>query len=489
MHLNFSYLDWAIVLAYLVAIIWLSIRKHWQEMDEVTYLLSGRQLTLPAFVATLVSTWYGGILGIGQYSYQYGLSEWILMGFPFYIFYVLFAYFLAEKVRHNPALSIPEAISNQYGSKAGSISTIGVFILVSPAPYILMLGFLFQFMFGGHGSILVYAILASIFSVLYVSFGGFDSVVRTDDLQIILMYLGFFVLLGFAWYHYGSPIKLWNHVPAKYKSITGGHSIPYVIVWFSIALWTFVSPSFHQRTAAAKTPEIAKKGIFYSMIFWAIFDFLTLSCGVYGLKILGHINKPVMVYPYMADKMLPSGLLGLFYVALLATIMSTLDSFLFLSGQTLGRDLLAKFFPNSRRVNITRISVSLAALIGILLIILYPNVISLWYVIGSVMIPGLLIPVLGVYLPLFRLKKNYIIPTMVVSTLLSVIWLIFGSMHSSPQYSESFLGIEPFYPGMAASILFWLIGRDKNAKETVFSLNTTDDNDGELKELETTDIS
>ncbi|HKJ44930.1 MAG TPA: sodium:solute symporter family protein [Balneolales bacterium] len=468
MHINFSYIDWAIVLVYFVAIVWLSLKKQWQDVDEETFLLSGRKMTLPAFIATLVSTWYGGILGVGEYSYQYGVSEWILLGLPFYVFSILFAYLLAEKIRHNPALSIPEALSNQYGSRAGNTSALGVFILVSPAPYILMLGLLFQFMFGGNGNMLIYAILVSLFSVLYVSFGGFDAVVRTDDLQVILMYVGFFVLLFYAWHVFGSPVKLWNHVPEKYKDFTGGHSIQYILVWFFIALWTFVDPSFHQRAAAARTPEVAKKGILYSVLFWTVFDFLSLSCGVYGFKILGHIDKPAMVYPYLADKILPVGMRGLFYVALLATIMSTLDSYLFLSGQTLGRDLLAKIFPKAPRVLLTRVSVLLAAALGILLIVLYPSVISLWYVIGSVMIPGLLIPVLGIYLPIFRLKREYVLPLMILSTGISILWLGLGSFHASEKYSEAFLGIEPFYPGMLVSFVLWIIGRDKEAEETIY---------------------
>lgn len=464
MSLSFTLLDWAIIAAYFIAIIWLSIKRHWKDVDEETFLLSGRKMTLPAFVATLVSTFYGGILGVGEYSYQFGISQWLLFGFPFYVFALLFSYYLAGKIRNNPALSIPEAISARYGSKAGSLSAIPVFILVSPAPYILMLGLLLQYMTGGSGSMIFYAIIVSIFSIGYISFGGLDAVVRTDMLQMILMYVGFILLLIFAIHTYGSPLKLWHDVPPVYRNLTGGHSIQFVLVWFFIALWTFVAPSFHQRCAAAETPKIAQRGIVISVIFWIIFDFLTVSCGMYSFMILGHIDKAEMAYPYLADKILPFGIRGIFYVALLATIMSTMDSYLFLAGQTLGRDLLAKLFPKTRKVTLTRISVTLAAIIGILLVMLYPSVISLWYVIGSVMIPGILIPVLGIYLPAFRLKKGYALATMIFCTGISLVWLILGTMHSSGEYSEAYLGIEPFYPGVLLSLIFWWRGRDKEAK-------------------------
>ncbi len=462
-ELQFSFLDWSLLLVYFVLLIYLSWRKDWDEQDEESFLLSGRKMSLAAFVATLVSTWYGGILGVGEYSYQFGISQWLLFGFPFYVFSALFAWFLAGRIRMNKALSIPEAIGNFYGEKAGRFSSLPIFVLVSPAPYILMLGLIFQYLTGGSGHFLWYASAVALFSVAYVSFGGFSAVVRTDMLQVTLMFGGFVCLLIFAAMEYGSLFKLWNNIPDTYRDITGGQDLQYILVWFFIALWTFVDPSFHQRAAAAKSPETARKGIFISILLWSLFDFMTMFSGIYGWAILGpELREPIMVYPYLANEILPIGLKGLFFLTLLATIMSTLDSYLFLSGQTLGRDLLVKLFPHTPNNRLTRISVFIAALMGILLIIIYPSVIDIWYVIGSVMIPGLLIPVLGVYIRLFTLKKGWLIPTMVVSIGVSLAWLVLGTLQSTGAYDYTFLGVEPFYPGLLTSILFWLACRDKS---------------------------
>lgn len=461
-ELQFTALDWILLFFYFGMIVYLSWQKDWETQDEEGFLLSGRKMTLPAFVATLVSTWYGGILGVGEYSYQYGVSQWLLFGFPFYVFSALFAVFLAGKIRLNKALSIPEAVANIYGDKAGRFSAVPIFVLVSPAPYILMLGLLFQYLSGGSGNFLWYASAVAFFSVAYVSFGGFSAVVRTDILQVILMFGGFILLLGFAFQEFGFIGKLWGTIPDTYQDLSGGHDLQYILVWFFIALWTFVDPSFHQRAAAAKSPETAKKGIFVSILLWSLFDFLTMFSGMYGWAILGpDLQEPIMVYPYLANEILPLGIKGIFFVALLATIMSTMDSYLFLSGQTLGRDFLVNYFPHTSNNRLTRISVLVAALLGILLIIIYPSVINLWYVIGSVMIPGLLIPVLGVYLRLFTLKRNMVLPMMVTCIMISLVWLALGTVYNQEQYSYTFLGIEPFYPGLATSFLFWIFGRAK----------------------------
>lgn len=474
--LDFTLFDWGIILCYFALLVFLGWKKSWQDQDEEEFLLSGRKMTLPAFVATLVSTWYGGILGIGEYSYQNGISTWLILGFPFYVFSALFAWLLAGKIRLNKALTLPEAVGNFYGEKAGRVSALPIFILVSPAPYILMLGLLFQYLTGGAGHFLMYATAVALFSVFYISFGGFSAVVRTDMLQVVMMFAGFILLLGYAHFEFESIGNLWESLPTGFRDLSGGQSLQYILVWFFIALWTFVDPSFHQRAAAAKTPKTAQKGIIISILLWSLFDFLTIFSGMYGWAILGgDLSEPIMVYPYLANEILPIGMKGLFFVAILATIMSTLDSYLFLSGQTLGRDLLVKLFPDTSSNRLTRISVLVAALLGILLIIIYPSVIDLWYVIGSVMIPGLLIPVLGVYLRLFTLKKQWVLPTMIGSIGVSLTWLALGTYLSEAAYSYAFLGIEPFYPGLTVSIIFWLIGRAQHKdllEETAFTKET-----------------
>ncbi|MCH8548880.1 MAG: hypothetical protein LAT80_08385, partial [Balneolaceae bacterium] len=212
-------------------------------------------------------------------------------------------------------------------------------------------------------------------------------------------------------------------------------------------------------------PKTARRGVFISIAFWMAFDFLTAFAGLYAFAILGPgLEQPVLAYPVLADVLLPIGLKGIFFVSLLATIMSTLDSYLFISGQTLGRDFLVRYFPNVRANLLTRISILISALLGILLIIIYPSVIDLWYVIGSVFIPGLLIPVIGVYLKLFRLKTGFVYATIIGATAVSFLWLVLGTIYPDVDGGYAYKGIEPFYPGLFAAISLWLIGRDRDAK-------------------------
>jgi len=88
------------------------------------YLLMGRTLALPSFVATLVSTWYGGVLGVGEYSYRYGISNWIVFGVPYYLGAAVFALFFAKKARRSELYTVPDQLDRAYGKPAALMGAV-----------------------------------------------------------------------------------------------------------------------------------------------------------------------------------------------------------------------------------------------------------------------------------------------------------------------------------------------------------------------------
>jgi len=149
-------LDIGIVVVYFLAVGlvgYRAVQKQTGVRDD--FLLAGRRLTLPMFVATLVSSWYGGILGVGEFSYKYGLSQWVVFGVPYYIFALVFAFWLAEKVQASPTISIPDRLRMVYGPLAGELGAVFTFLMASPAPYMLMtsvlLGLVFALLLLGLG--------------------------------------------------------------------------------------------------------------------------------------------------------------------------------------------------------------------------------------------------------------------------------------------------------------------------------------------------
>ena len=118
----------------------------------------------------------------------------------------------------------------------------------------------------------------------YIFTGGFNAVIRTDKLQFGFMFLGFALLLIYSIKMFGGYTQLAMALPKSHLSITGGASFQYILVWFFIAIWTFVDPGFYQRCAAAKSPKTAQKGIIISIIF----------CTTVSLFGLSEKSKPIL---------------------------------------------------------------------------------------------------------------------------------------------------------------------------------------------------
>lgn len=455
--ISFSTSDYLVIIIFFLAVLtigFISGRKLGTEADD--YLLSGRKVGLFLFILTNVSTWYGGILGVGEFTYRYGLVSWFTQGFPYYAFAFLFALFLAKKIRHASLFTIPDKLTEVYGEKAGLISAVFVFVLVSPAPYLLMTANLISLIFGT--GILISLILGLILSTVYLLQGGFKANVFTDSFQFFVMFGGFILILFFSYSDYGGVTYLSSNLPVNHLKITGGASPTFIIVWFLIALWTFADPGFHQRCYAAKSGDVAVKGILISIIFWALFDFLTTSTGLYSRAVLPGIKQPVQSYPLLAEKVLGPGLKGIFYAALFATIMSTLNSFLFLSGTTIGRDFIFKFDHSKNEKKLKPFTIYGLIISGILSIALayyIPSVIEIWYTIGSFCIPGIILPVISSYYPKFGIHKKFIILEMLIASAGSILWFV---IRENFYLGNIFNEVEPMLVGLSIAVLIHLYG-------------------------------
>ena len=450
---QFHFLDWVILGAYAAGLIWIGIfRIKDQSASQEDFILSGRRLSLGGFVATLVTTWYGAILGVGENTFLYGIQTWFIFALPYYGFALGYAFWIAPKIREKNFLSIPDHFRFHYGETAGIISALLITFLASPAPYILSMGILLQFLFGINlGSALL---ISTIFSVIYVWNGGFSAVVKTDILQFILMFIGFFLLIGFSWNEFGSPAVLIKSIPETHLDPLGGNTVQYILVWFFIAAWTFIDPGFYQRCAAAKSPEIAKKGLLISIGFWTVFDCLTVLSGLYAVAMI-QTDQALLSFPLLGANILPIGVFGLFITGLLATIMSTIDSLSLISAITFGRDILWRIQRprmDSNPIPLVRKGLVIISFLSLFLSFAVPSVVGLFYAIGSVLIPGLILPfVFTLWNEKISLSERLANQWIITPVVVSLGW--FGISRLS---GESFMGIEPFYPGMVVSILFGL---------------------------------
>jgi len=311
--MEISIIDYIIIVCYfiLLFIIGFFVKKKVHNLND--YFLAGRRLTLPIFVATLVSTWYGGLLGVGELSFNYGLVNWLTQGFFWYLVYLFFAFFLANRIRKSKLYTIPDQLERFYDKKSRFLGSIFTFIMVTPAAYILSLGLIFNILFGWELWISIFVV--SIVMIFYTIRGGFIGIIYTDFIQFILMMAGVAMIIPIAVQKYGGFDFLVTNLPETHLTLTGGWSTQLILVWGLLAFWTLADPGFYQRCYASKDDKIPKKGILIAIGFWFLFDICTTFTGMYAAAAnnAGLLSAEATTsYLSIAGSLLPPVFLGLF---------------------------------------------------------------------------------------------------------------------------------------------------------------------------------
>jgi SSS family solute:Na+ symporter len=441
----FSRLDLVILFGFFAAVLLIGFITSRKNQSDEEYLLAGRKVGLFLFVLTNVATWYGGILGVGEFTYRYGLVNWFTQGFPYYLFAILFAVFFVKKVKSSSNFTIPERMEQMYGKKISLLSAVSVFVLASPAPYLLMVGIIISHIF--NISLFLSLVIALVLTATYPLIGGYKSDIITDALFFFIMFIGFIVAAVFLLSHYGVGF-LSTHLPPEHLSLTGGVGKEYIIVWWLIALWTFVDPGFFQRTQAARTPKVATYGILISVAFWLLFDALTNTVGLYARALFPNLATPSQSYLILADNVLFSGMRGLFYAGMIASILSTLNSFLFISATTLANDFMVKIPRLVGKYTLKKLTITgiiIASALSLILAVSIPSVIDLWYTIGSLVIPGLLFLLVSVYFPKWMVAPKIALIEIISGFGISTAWFILrdhGFIHGGLEV------IEPMVAGL-----------------------------------------
>ena len=462
--------DWAVFFAILAltagAAVYGNLRLKKGGNKALDYLLMGRRLTLPLFVATLVATWYGGIFGVNEITFNYGIYNFVTQGAFWYIAYLIFAFFIADKIAKYQSLTLPDLAGNMFGPKASKVAAVFTFFYITPIAYALSLGMFLNMVFGI--SILNGMIYGTLFACLYSVWGGFKSVVFSDLVQFFVMCLSVLLVVMFSVHAFGGLSFLKANLPASHFSITGGNGVMNTLIWGFIALSALIDPSFYQRCFAAQSPAVVKKGIIISTCIWFCFDLCTTTGSLYARALLPQA-QPGEAYFFYAIQLLPTGLKGFFVAGILAIILSTLNSFLFIASNTLSFDLLRNRFKDVVLSN--RISLfAVGALAVYMASVFNGSFKEIWLTLGSYFSACLLAPILMGYIFPGRISDNQFVMASLTSAAAMTIWRFLPRWFAGQVDNwQAGLGgaaqmLDPFYIGLAFGlmILFIICLRQKN---------------------------
>ncbi|MFH2205113.1 MAG: sodium:solute symporter family protein [Elusimicrobiota bacterium] len=436
--------DWAVFVSVLLAtfamVIYGQTRKR-RDMDEAASFLDlmvmGRRLTLPMFVATLVATWYGGIFGVTQIAFDKGVYNFLTQGVFWYATYALFALFIVGRLRRYDVLTLPEMVGRMFGPRSEKLAAVFNFMNVIPIVYAISLGLFLQALFGGS---LPLWIAAGVLGVVLYSFsGGLRAVVFSDMLQFFVMCAAVFLVLAASVARFGGLGYLRAHLPASHFAPLGGESWATALVWGFIALSTLVDPNFYQRCFAADSERTARRGIWLCLLVWVGFDICTTAGAMYARAAIPGADS-AQAYLIYAVQILPSGLRGFFLAGILATILSTLDSYIFLAGTTLAYDLVPARLKG--KVKIHHLGVVSVGVLAVLLSFCFEgNIKEVWKTLGSYSAACLLFPVLYGHLFPGRLSDLRFVATCLAGVAAVTYWRLAGHAGFWAQVDDLYAGV------------------------------------------------
>lgn len=396
------------------------------------------------FVATLVTTWYGNLLGVTEMAYKEGLVQWLTQGIFWYAAYVFFAFFIAKKIRDSKLFTLPDQLEKFYDRKTAILGALINLIMLSPASYILAMGLIFEIIFQiplSQG-----LIIGSIITFIYTFRGGFKAVVVTDMLQFFFMFLGLALIIPFAINKF-SLAQLLTNIPNSHLSLTGSYSWQIVLAWLVIASWTLIDSNFYQRCYSAQDYKTAQRGILIATAFWFVFDFMICLVGLFAFSAMPNL-EPATALIGFANSVLPPIAKGVFFTGLLATVMSTLDSLSFSSAMCFTKDIYQRIFKvtdTKKIIFVNKITIAVVVLLGIIVAINFQSLIKLMYYKASIGISGLLMPLLFGFFLKKKLDANSAFFSIIAGSVVCIIWLILQKLYIIH------INVEAIFVGLLAS--------------------------------------
>jgi SSS family solute:Na+ symporter len=146
---------------------------------------------------------------------------------------------------------------------------------------------------------------------------------------------------------------------------------------------------------------------------------------------------------------------------MIATVMSTVDSYGFIAATTIGRDFvwrLRREVSEERVPDYSRAGLWIATAFACALALLQQSVIELWRNIGSVITPALLLPAGTAVLGRGRIGPRWTLTAMILAFAVSLFWVLAGTVALPGRPAAYPWSLQPIYAGLATSLAVYVAG-------------------------------
>jgi solute:Na+ symporter, SSS family len=363
--LSLSTIDVIVVIAYAIGVFtlaqWVSREKAGHSKDTSDYFLASKNLPWWAIGASLIAANISAeqIVGMSGSGYALGLAiasyEWMAA-----LTLLIVGKFFLPIFLQNHIYTMPQFLARRYGRLLPIIMAIfwlALYVFVNLTS-IIWLGSIAVTKVAGINQDVALVILGA-FALLYQLKGGLKAVALTDIVQVTLLVLGGLVVAFLTLSQIGGDAgiiggfqKLTAAAPDHFHMILEkgdphyidlpGLSVLIGGMWIAnLSYWGF-NQYIIQRALAAKSLDEAQRGVLFAAFLKLLMPLIIVLPGIAAVMLAPGLPKPDEAYPTMM-RLLPPGLLGLVFAALVAAIIASTASKINSIATIFTLDLYAKF--------------------------------------------------------------------------------------------------------------------------------------------------
>jgi len=346
--LSLSNIDLIVVIIYAIGIFglaqYVSRERPGHTKDSSDYFLASKNLPWWAIGASLIAANISAeqIVGMSGSGYAIGLAiasyEWMAAATLLIVGKWFLPIFLANKI-----YTMPQFLEQRFGPTIRTVMAVFwliLYIFVNLTS-IIWLGSIAVNQVAGINQDVALVGLGT-FALLYSLKGGLKAVALTDIVQVTLLVMGGLVISYLTLSRIGGDVgviggfvELQRQLPGHFEMILSPENPHYkelpgiaVLVggmWIAnLSYWGF-NQYIIQRALAAKSLDEAQKGVIFAGFLKLLMPVIIVLPGIAAVMIAPGLHKPDQAYPAMMA-LLPTGLLGLVFAALIAAIIASTAS-------------------------------------------------------------------------------------------------------------------------------------------------------------------
>jgi SSS family solute:Na+ symporter len=358
-------IDVVVIALYAVGIFglaqYVSREKAGHEKDTSDYFLASKNLPWWAIGASLIAANISAeqIVGMSGSGYAIGLAiasyEWMAAATLLIVGKFFLPIFLKNEI-----YTMPQFLRRRFGTLLPILMAVfwlALYVFVNLTS-IIWLGSIAVNKVAGIDQSYALVILGA-FALLYQLRGGLKAVALTDIVQVTLLVLGGLVVAWLTLDKIGGGAgvvagfsKLLDQHPEHFHMILKKGDPHYVDLpglsvlvggmWIAnLSYWGF-NQYIIQRALAAKSLPEAQKGVLFAAFLKLLMPLIIVLPGIAAVMLAPDLAKPDEAYPTMM-RLLPSGLLGLVFAALIAAIIASTASKINSIATIFTLDLYARF--------------------------------------------------------------------------------------------------------------------------------------------------